>query len=96
MPLKVVSSRRRFNVPRGRFHVPRARLKVPACHLLLILGTVQVIARRFNLQSRTVVLAPRSLSRAHAAVKTVRPSHESAARSFSLVIAAHARKGVRA
>lgn len=85
-----------FYVPRGRFHVPRAHLKVTARHLLLILRTVKVIARRFNLQSRTVVLASPSLSRARVALKTVSSSHESAARSFPLAVAAHARYGVRA
>jgi len=86
----------RFYVPRGRFHVPRAHLKVTARHLLLILRTVKVIAAHFYLQSRTVVLAPPSLSRAHAALKTVRRSRESAARSFRLAVRASGSYEVRA
>jgi hypothetical protein len=64
-----------FMRPAVAFTVPRAQLKVTARH--------------FNLQWRTVVLAPSSLSRAHAALKTVRESREGAARSFPLAIRAN-------
>lgn len=59
----------RFYMPRGHFHVPRARLEVTARHLLLAFRTVHPTAPHFNLQMRTVVLAPSSLSRVHAALK---------------------------
>lgn len=95
MPRKLAISRHHFYVPRGHFHLWRARLKVPAGHLLLALRTVNPTAPHFNLQSRTVVLAPRSLSRAHASLKTGRSSHESAVRSFPLAIGRFAPSGVR-
>lgn len=51
----------RFYVIGDHFHTTGDHIKVIARHLLLAWGTVNPIARRFNLVLRTVVLDRRSL-----------------------------------